>query len=122
MTIKVDQQGLTVQAARPFSSQTLAIGAASVPSAALSTGPTETYRQDRTGPQATPNNTNHVRLVATSNCWVAFGAAPVAVASGAGSIYLPAFTPEYFWVYPGEKIAVIQDAGAGNLNIAELVN
>jgi hypothetical protein len=43
------------------------------------------------------------------------------VASGTSSIFLPAGVPEYFWVYPGEKVAVIQNAAAGSLNIAEMV-
>jgi hypothetical protein len=79
-----------------------------------------TYAPDGTQ-YAAANNTTHVRLVATSACWIAFGSNPVAVASGASSIYLPAFTPEYFWVNKGEKVAVIQDAASGNLNIGELV-
>jgi hypothetical protein len=122
MTLKVDIHGQLVQAARPYSAQNVAIGAASAPSAAFSsnTATVGTYAPDGTQ-YATANNTTHVRLVATSACWVAFGSNPVAVASGASSIYLPAFTPEYFWVNKGEKVAVIQDAASGNLNIGELV-
>jgi len=124
MTVKKDQQGLTVQAARPFLSQTLTVGAASVASASFSVGPTNQYSQDSQGgaPIFTPNNTNHVRLVSTTNCWVVFGAAPVAVGSTTPAIYLPSLSPEYFWVFPGEKIAVIQDTAGGILSIAELVN
>lgn len=121
MTIKVDEHGLTVQAARPALSQTVAVGAASTASAAFSIGPTDQYANDGT-PVNSPNNTNHVRLISNTNCWVAFGAAPVAVAQATPSIYLPANTPEYFWVLPGEKIAVIQDSASGFLNIGELVN
>jgi hypothetical protein len=123
MTIKVDQQGLTVQASRPALSQTLAIGAGSIQSAAFSIGPTNTYAQ---GPVAgvpinTPNNTTHVRIVGTSDSWIAFGANPTAAVGGVGSILLPAGVPEYFWVYPGERVAVIQNAAAGSLNVAEMV-
>ena len=122
MTLKVDIHGQLVQASRPYSAQNVAIGAASAQSAAFSqnTTTTGTYNPDGT-PVTVTNNTTHIRLVATAACWVAFGANPVAVASGATSIYLPAFTPEYFWVNRGERVAVIQDAASGNLNIAELV-
>jgi hypothetical protein len=34
---------------------------------------------------------------------------------------LVAMTPEYFWVSPGEKLAVIQSSAAGTLNITECV-
>jgi hypothetical protein len=60
--------------------------------------------------------------VSNTGCWVAFGAAGVVATVASGSIYLPANTPEYFWVVPGEIIAVIQDSAAGVLNIAELAN
>lgn len=112
-----------VQAGRPFTSQTLVIGAASVPSIAFQTIPNPGFVSDAGIPiDVSKNQTSHVRLIATSNCWIAFGTSPVAVASGAGSIYLPLGTPEYFWVIAGEKIAVIQDSAAGLLNIGELDN
>src|SRR5262245_13129205 len=122
MTIKVDQHGLVVQASRPALSQTLAIGAGSVQSAAFQTGsPLYTYNADGTvATQA--NNTTHIRLVSNAACWVSFGTNPTAVASGSASILLPAGVPEYFWVARGEKVAVIQDTGAGSLNIAEMAN
>lgn len=121
MTIKVDQQGLTVQASRPALSQTVAIGAGSIQSAAFSTGPMNTYSQALNTPITSPNNTTHIRLVGTADCWVSFGANPTAAIAGISSILLPAGIPEYFWVYPGEKVAVIQNVGAGSLNIAEMV-
>lgn len=121
MTLKTDQHGQLVQASRPYSSQTVSIGAASAQSTAFSTGNIASgYNADGT-PVGQTNNTRHVRVVATSACWIAFGANPTAAASTSPSIYLPAYTPEYFFVNSGEKIAVIQDAAAGSLNIAELV-
>lgn len=120
MTIKSDQHGFEVQAARPALSQTIAIGAGSIVSAPFSVAPPGTYSSAGI-PNTTPNNTLHVRLVATSDCWVAFGASPTAVVASAAAILLPAGVPEYFWVYPGERVAVIQNAGAGSLNIAEMV-
>jgi hypothetical protein len=104
MAIQRDQYGNAVQAAHPASSQTLTIGSGSIQSA----------------PWQSSNSTTYVRVVATGGCWLAFGTNPTAAASGATSIYLPAGVPEYFWVSYGEKIAVIQDTGAGLLNIGEL--
>jgi hypothetical protein len=63
----------------------------------------------------------HIRLVSTSDCWVSFGANPTAAIAGVASILLPSGVPEYFWVYPGEKVAVIQNSAAGSLNVAEMV-
>lgn len=121
MTLKLDQHGQLVQASRPALSQTLSIGGSTLQSAAFSTGQVAPpYNPDGT-PANIPNNTTHIRVVATSACWIAFGSNPVAAASSPTSIYLPAFTPEYFWVNKGERVAVIQDSGAGILNIGELV-
>jgi hypothetical protein len=122
MTIKVDEHGLTVQASRPALSQTIAVGAGSVQSAPFSTGPTNTYAQGPVAgvPVTTPNNTTHIRCVSTSDCWIAFGSNPIAAASTSPCLLLPAGIPEYFWVYPGERVAVVQNAAAGLLNIAEM--
>jgi hypothetical protein len=120
MTIKVDEHGLTVQASRPALSQTIAIGAGSIQSAAFSVGRPDSYNADGT-PITIPNNTTHIRAVATADCWISFGANPTAVVAAVTAILLPAGVPEYFWVVPGERIAVIQNVGAGSLNIAELV-
>ena len=121
MTIKSDQHGFEVQAARPALSQNVAIGVASVQSLAFSTGPVGSYAVGPVSgvPITTPNNTLHVRLVATSDCYVAFGANPTAVVGT--SMLIPAMTPEYFWVLPGEKLAVLQASAAGTLNITECV-
>jgi hypothetical protein len=32
---------------------------------------------------------------------------------------LPGLTPEYFWVLPGEQVAVVQATAAGVLNVVE---
>lgn len=123
MSIKADQHGFEVQAGRPFSSQNITIGVASVASSAFKTlSPQGNYTDLGVPTDLNENNTLHVRVVSNTNCWIAFGAAPVAVAQTTPSIYLPAATPEYFWVSPGEKIAVIWDTAAGFLNIAELDN
>jgi len=120
MTIKSDQHGFEVQAARPALSQNVVIGAGSTQSAAFSTGPVGTYSiasASYGSPVLVPNNTTHVRLVATSDCYIAFGANPTAVVGA--SMLVTAATPEYFGVAPGEKLAVIQSSAAGVLNITE---
>jgi hypothetical protein len=57
-----------------------------------------------------------VRLVSTTDCHLAFGANPTAVADGT-CVFLPALTPEYFRFTSGQKVAAIKDAIAGNLFI-----
>jgi hypothetical protein len=122
VTVKSDQHGFVVQAAIPALSQTIAIGGGSVSSTAfqVAAAPSGSYNADGT-PILRPQQTLHVRLCGTSDCWVAFGPTPVAAVNGAGSILLPAGVPEYFWVYPGEFVACIQAAAGGFLNITEMV-
>jgi hypothetical protein len=124
MTVRNDGHGQAVQAARPYSSQTIAIGAASVVCNAFQTAVNGRYSvYTPVGvPITAPNATSHIRVVATADCWISFGANPVAVVAASSAILLPAGVPEYFWVLPGERLAVIQAGGAGSLNIAELVN
>jgi len=121
VTIKSDQHGFEVQASRPALSQTLSIGAGSVQSAAFQTYPTSGSYTPAGSQITSPNNTLHIRLVATSDCWVSFGTNPTAAIAGVASILLPTGVPEYFWVFPGERVAVTQNVGAGSLNVAEMV-
>lgn len=65
-----------------------------------------------------PTHCNAVRIVADVACYVAFGSNPTATTS---SIRLPAGVVEYWQVVEGEKLAVIQDDTAGNLNVTHLV-
>lgn len=58
-----------------------------------------------------------VRVVATTACHICFGATPVATTDHA---YLPAGWVAEYTVQPGQKIAVIQNAAAGNLYVTEL--
>ena len=62
-------------------------------------------------------NTSIVRVVSTTNCFLAFGTAPTA--TSASGVYLPANVIDYFGVADGSKIAVIQSAASGSLYIAE---
>jgi hypothetical protein len=57
---------------------------------------------------------NVVRLLATVDCHIAFGAAPTADANG---LFLPANTPEYFACYGTDRVAAISESGAGALYI-----
>jgi hypothetical protein len=123
MTIKSDQHGYEVQAARPALVQNVAIGARSTQSAAFSVAisPAGTYLQGPGvlvgTPVVAPNHTVHVRLCATADCYVLFGVNPVVTA--VNGTLIPALTPEYFWVLPGEKLAVLAVSGTGALNIME---
>lgn len=60
-----------------------------------------------------------IRVVATSNCHLKFGAAPTATTS---DMYLPLGIPEVFQVTPGEKVSVIQNSAGGNLHVTELTS
>lgn len=88
------------QAIVPGTSQKVTIGGTSAASSALGAG------------------TTIVRVFSDTDCHLAFGAAPTAVATGT-NLFLPAGIAEYFGVTPGSKIAVIQDLGAGTLRITE---
>lgn len=57
-----------------------------------------------------------VRLFATQDCFVAFGANPTAAAT---SMFLAAGIVEYVGVTGGDKIAAIQSSAAGTLYITE---
>jgi len=121
MTVHEDQHGSVVQAARPALVQNITTSGSSQQSATFQQGnPTNTYNADGTVNTSVPNFTTHIRVIAQANCWIAFGTNPTAAVAGAGSILIGAYTPEYFWVNKGERIAVIQDTAAGTLNIAEL--
>lgn len=82
--------------------QVVAVGAASVQSAALQT------------------TTALVVLTATTDCWVAVASNPTAAAA-AGSFFLPAKFPMSFSINKQltTKIAVIQASAAGSLSILE---
>lgn len=59
--------------------------------------------------------TKSVRVCSDADCWIAFGASPVATTS---SIYLPAKTPQVFGVTSGQKLSGITTS-TGNLYISE---
>ena len=98
-TIAKDINGQPLQAVGLGASQRVAVGAASAQSAAVGA------------------STTLVRLVATTDCHVAVGADPTADATS--SALLPAGVPEYIEIYPGHKVAVIQNNAAGFLFVTE---
>ena len=122
MTVKRDRYGDVIQAARPSIAQNVAVGAASVQSTAFTIGTIGLYGDGLlaggSGSPSTPQTTQHVRLVSTTDCHIAFGPAASTTAT-ATSCLLPAMSPEYFWVNPGDVVAVIQDAASGTLNVSE---
>lgn len=134
MTLKRDEYGNQIQAMHPYLSQVVnftTVSAASAPFTYVKE-PIPPPRQTAPATMIKGQRTMHIRIVATNACWIAFGPsvdanniavpAPVAVRLGAGSMFIPSGIPEYFWVRPGERVAAIQDAGAGALYITELAN
>lgn len=65
-------------------------------------------------------NTREIRVVSTTNCHINIAEAPTAAATSSNGIYLPAGVVEYFHVSPGQKVAVIQDSGAGVFCVAQM--
>jgi hypothetical protein len=88
--------------ARPISAYTLAISTTST-RAAVKVGPSISI----------------MRLVSSVTAMVGFGVTPMAVVNGSTSMYLPAATPTYVRVQPGEKVAVVSQA-SGVLYITEM--
>jgi hypothetical protein len=90
------------QVISPGASSVAAIGAASVALAQPTAGVTI------------------LRLFATTDCFIAFGATPTAVVEGVASIFLPGGVVEYFEREEGETLAVISsNASTGKLYITE---
>ena len=62
--------------------------------------------------------TREVRIVCTVDAYVEFGASPSATSS---SLIIPAYTPEYFRVTPGTKVAVLRVGSTdGTSRVTEL--
>lgn len=61
-------------------------------------------------------NTRVVRVVCTSAAYIKIGAAPTAAAT---DVYVPANTPEYFGIQPGQKVSAIQVSAGGTLHVTE---
>lgn len=63
---------------------------------------------------AAPPRTTHARICATAACRYLIGANPTALAA---STYLPAGVVEFIPCAAGLKVAAIQEAAAGKLNV-----
>ena len=59
-----------------------------------------------------------VRVVSTTDCFVAFGSNPTASNT---SVFLPAGKPEYFVCETTDKVAAVQVSAGGNLYITPAV-
>jgi hypothetical protein len=124
MTIRNDAHGMEVQAARPGKTQNIALSGASQVCSPFQVNKNLPLRpSDGSTIPTTAAHTTHVRIVSTGACWLCFGAGtPIASATNGLSFYMPANVPEYFWVVPGEVVAVINDgSSSGTVNIAEMV-
>lgn len=57
-----------------------------------------------------------VRVVVTSAAYIKIDNTPTATSSDA---YIPADSPEYFTIAPGQKVSAIQVSSAGTLHVTE---
>lgn len=61
-------------------------------------------------------NSSILRLCATADCFIAFGANPTADNT---AMFMPAGLCDYYGIVPGQKLAVIQSTAAGILYMTE---
>ena len=66
---------------------------------------------------AVNSRTSIVRIMCTSDCYIAFGSSPTATT---GDMILPANQPEYFTMVGAEKVSAIQVAEGGTLHVTEM--
>lgn len=97
-----DKYDQSIQCLKPGTTQTIAISGSSTP---------------MTNPVAA--NTVVVRLVATTNCYVAIAASPTATSA---NMPLIANVPEYFRIDENQsmKVAGLQVSASGNLYVTEM--
>jgi hypothetical protein len=88
-----------------------------IPGIYFLSGPTVVLAFTTTSAQSPVVSANAALLVATSGCYLAFGANPVASASG---FYLPANFPLAISFDPTAKIAAMQQTAAGSLYITPI--
>jgi hypothetical protein len=84
----------------------------------LSTAQTVSY----TGTAGTISNgvgsqTYKVRVLVTTDAYIKIGDSPTATTS---DTYIPALTPEYFTITPGQKVSAIQVSSSGALKVTEI--
>lgn len=61
---------------------------------------------------------NKVRVVVTTAAYIKIGKTPVTATTS--DVYMPADSPEYFTIRPGEKVAAVQVSSGGNLHVTEI--
>jgi hypothetical protein len=61
--------------------------------------------------------TYKVRVVCTTAAYVLIGNSPTATSA---AVYVPADTPEYFTITPGQKVSAIQVSSGGTLHVTEI--
>jgi hypothetical protein len=66
---------------------------------------------------AVADTTRAVRLLATTDCFVRFGADPTATSTN--GLRLTAGIPEVFGIIPGQRISAIRASADGTLNLTE---
>jgi hypothetical protein len=59
-----------------------------------------------------------VRVVVTSAAYIKIGKPPLTATTA--DVYLPADSPEYFTIRPGETVAAVQVSAGGNLHVTEV--
>lgn len=68
---------------------------------------------------AVGSQTRKVRVVVTTDAYIAIGTAATVVAT-ANDPFLPASSVEYFSINPGEKVSAIQVSSGGTLHVTEI--
>lgn len=64
---------------------------------------------------ALPSNTEVVRVIATTDCFIEIGTSPTAVADT--GLYLAALVPEYFSCPPSGKVSAIRVTTSGTIYV-----
>lgn len=66
---------------------------------------------------AVGDGTFKVRVIVTTAAYIKIGSSPTATSS---DVYMPANSPEYFTLMPGEKVSAIQASSGGTLHVTEM--
>lgn len=80
----------------------------------LGSGQTVAYTGTAGNSTAAPAGIYKARVVVTTAAYVAIGPSAVATSS---FTYLPADSPEYFTILPGERVSAVQVSSGGNVNV-----
>ncbi|MBP1091943.1 hypothetical protein [Bradyrhizobium diazoefficiens] len=76
-----------------------------------------TYTTTAASPAAAvAGGVSRLRVLVTTDAWIRVGKNPTATTS---DTYLPALTPEYVIVNPGENVSAVQVSAGGVLNVTE---